>query len=135
MHRSAITVFPQRTDGKHDYLIWNSQLVGYAGYRQPDGSVIGDPLNAEFTEVSLWGGALLILQSSKKKAIISSCPARFARNWDGKAKEIDGTFFLWLCPRAATTPSISSIQTTSSYKCPSFTLSELSRSKPTPSFF
>ncbi|XP_018567945.1 nitric oxide synthase, salivary gland isoform X2 [Anoplophora glabripennis] len=51
--RSAITIFPQRTDSKHDYRVWNSQLISYAGYRQPDGSVIGDPLNVEFTEVCL----------------------------------------------------------------------------------
>nr|XP_023011652.1 nitric oxide synthase [Leptinotarsa decemlineata] len=49
--RSAITVFPQRTDGKHDYRVWNPQLVSYAGYRQPDGSVIGDPMNVEFTDL------------------------------------------------------------------------------------
>lgn len=49
--RSAITVFPQRTDGKHDYRIWNSQLISYAGYRQPDGTVLGDPMHCEFTEV------------------------------------------------------------------------------------
>ncbi|XP_075969287.1 nitric oxide synthase-like [Anticarsia gemmatalis] len=48
---SAISIFPQRTDGKHDYRIWNPQLIGYAGYRQPDGSVIGDPARVEFTEV------------------------------------------------------------------------------------
>uniref|UniRef100_A0A1W7RA54 Nitric oxide synthase n=1 Tax=Hadrurus spadix TaxID=141984 RepID=A0A1W7RA54_9SCOR len=49
--RSAITVFPQRTDGKHDFRVWNSQLLQYAGYRLPDGGVIGDPINVEFTEV------------------------------------------------------------------------------------
>lgn len=49
--RSAITIFPQRTDGRHDYRIWNHQLISYAGYRQSDGSVIGDPINVEFTEV------------------------------------------------------------------------------------
>ena len=52
--RSAITIFPQRTDGKHDYRIWNPQLISYAGYRLADGSVIGDPHNAEFTEVGLF---------------------------------------------------------------------------------
>ncbi|XP_076253398.1 nitric oxide synthase isoform X1 [Rhynchophorus ferrugineus] len=49
--RSAITIFPQRTDGKHDYRVWNPQLVSYAGYRQADGSIIGDPINVEFTEL------------------------------------------------------------------------------------
>ncbi|XP_066533388.1 nitric oxide synthase, inducible-like [Hoplias malabaricus] len=49
--RSAITVFPQRTDGTHDFRVWNSQLVRYAGYQMEDGSVIGDPANVEFTEL------------------------------------------------------------------------------------
>ncbi|XP_064613211.1 nitric oxide synthase 1-like [Liolophura sinensis] len=48
--RSAVTVFPARTDGKHDYRVWNSQLIHYAGYKQPDGSVIGDPANVSFTQ-------------------------------------------------------------------------------------
>ncbi|XP_044272117.1 nitric oxide synthase isoform X2 [Tribolium madens] len=57
--RSAITIFPQRTDGRHDFRVWNPQLLSYAGYRQPDGSILGDPLNVEFTEVCLrlgWRG-------------------------------------------------------------------------------
>ncbi|XP_034100432.2 nitric oxide synthase isoform X1 [Drosophila albomicans] len=49
--RSAITIFPQRTDAKHDYRIWNNQLISYAGYKQTDGKIIGDPMNVEFTEV------------------------------------------------------------------------------------
>jgi nitric oxide synthase oxygenase domain/subunit len=48
---SAITVFPQRCQGRGDFRIWNSQLVRYAGYRQQDGSVRGDPANVEITEV------------------------------------------------------------------------------------
>ncbi|XP_060753750.1 nitric oxide synthase 2b, inducible [Neoarius graeffei] len=49
--RSAITVFPQRTDGQHDFRVWNSQLVKYAGYQMEDGHVIGDPASVEFTEI------------------------------------------------------------------------------------
>ncbi|XP_071093891.1 nitric oxide synthase-like isoform X1 [Haliotis cracherodii] len=49
--RSAITIFPHRTDGRHDFKVWNFQLIRYAGYRQADGSFIGDPANVEFTEV------------------------------------------------------------------------------------
>ncbi|CAB0019492.1 unnamed protein product, partial [Nesidiocoris tenuis] len=48
--RSAITIFPQRTDGKHDFRIWNPQLIMYAGYKAKDGSVIGDPSRVDFTE-------------------------------------------------------------------------------------
>ncbi|KAK2525340.1 nitric oxide synthase, inducible isoform X1 [Columba livia] len=51
--RSAITVFPQRTDGKHDFRVWNSQLVRYAGYQMPDGSVVGDPASVEFTQLCI----------------------------------------------------------------------------------
>ncbi|XP_072022781.1 nitric oxide synthase, inducible-like [Amphiura filiformis] len=49
--RSAITIFRQRVHGKGDFRVWNSQLIRYAGYLQPDGSVIGDPANVEFTQI------------------------------------------------------------------------------------
>ncbi|XP_051525726.1 nitric oxide synthase 2a, inducible [Myxocyprinus asiaticus] len=51
--RSAITVFPQRTDGEHDFRVWNGQLIKYAGYQMEDGSVIGDPAGVEFTQVCI----------------------------------------------------------------------------------
>ncbi|XP_048822686.1 nitric oxide synthase, inducible [Lagopus muta] len=51
--RSAITIFPQRTDGKHDFRVWNSQFIRYAGYQMPDGSVIGDPASVEFTKLCI----------------------------------------------------------------------------------
>ncbi|KAJ2952585.1 hypothetical protein O0L34_g6909 [Tuta absoluta] len=51
--RSAITIFPQRTDGKHDYRIWNPQLISYAGYIEEDGTPLGDPGKAEFTDVCM----------------------------------------------------------------------------------
>uniref|UniRef100_A0A6I8PS58 Nitric oxide synthase n=1 Tax=Ornithorhynchus anatinus TaxID=9258 RepID=A0A6I8PS58_ORNAN len=51
--RSAITIFPQRSDGKHDFRIWNSQLVRYAGYLMPDGSIMGDPACVEFTQLCM----------------------------------------------------------------------------------
>lgn len=45
-----ITVFPQRKELNKDFRIWNSVMLCWAGYRQPDGTVIGDPANADFTE-------------------------------------------------------------------------------------
>ncbi|XP_061226509.1 nitric oxide synthase 1 [Neopsephotus bourkii] len=54
--RSAITIFPQRTDGKHDFRIWNAQLIRYAGYKQPDGTILGDPANVELTEICIQQG-------------------------------------------------------------------------------
>ncbi|HKC28377.1 MAG TPA: nitric oxide synthase oxygenase [Jatrophihabitans sp.] len=49
--RSTITVF--RADGRHGprVLVANDQLVRYAGYRQPDGSVLGDARYAGFTDM------------------------------------------------------------------------------------
>lgn len=46
-------MFPQRKEPNKDFRVWNGQLITYAGYRQPDGSIIGDPANAELTEVSI----------------------------------------------------------------------------------
>ncbi|XP_065442550.1 nitric oxide synthase 3 isoform X3 [Chrysemys picta bellii] len=54
--RSAITIFPQRAPGRGDFRIWNSQLIRYAGYRQPDGSVLGDPANVDITELCIQHG-------------------------------------------------------------------------------
>jgi nitric-oxide synthase len=44
---STLTVF--RT-GEPEVRLWNGQLIRYAGYRQPDGTVVGDPANCELTE-------------------------------------------------------------------------------------
>jgi nitric-oxide synthase len=54
-----MTVFPPQQPGHDGIRIWNAQLVRYAGYRQPDGTVIGDPDNADFTDEVRrlgWGG-------------------------------------------------------------------------------
>ena len=50
--RSTITIFPQRKEPNTEFRVWNSQLIRYAGYRQPDGTVIGDPASTDFTEVN-----------------------------------------------------------------------------------
>ncbi|XP_021237874.1 nitric oxide synthase, endothelial-like [Numida meleagris] len=55
-HRSAITIFPQRVPGRGDFRIWNTQLIRYAGYRQQDGSVLGDPANVDITELCVHYG-------------------------------------------------------------------------------
>jgi nitric-oxide synthase, bacterial len=48
--RPLITVFAPQQPGREGWRIWNSQLIRYAGYPQPDGSIVGDPLNARLTE-------------------------------------------------------------------------------------
>ncbi len=47
--RSTITVFAPQAPGQPGIHLWNPQLIRYAGYRQSDGSIIGDPLHAELT--------------------------------------------------------------------------------------
>jgi hypothetical protein len=79
-------VFPARTDGKHDFRVWNQQFIRYAGYKQEDGSIVGDPANVELTEVNnnkiitrliiilLWIFKLIDWNSSdvlKKKGLLS----------------------------------------------------------------
>ena len=55
-----ITVFAPATSAGPALRIWNHQLLGYAGYEQPDGSILGDPKNLAFTREALalgWKGA------------------------------------------------------------------------------
>ncbi len=50
--RSMISVFAPQEPGRAGIRIWNPQLIRYAGYRQPDGSIVGDPLHVELTEIA-----------------------------------------------------------------------------------
>lgn len=47
--RPMITVFAPDAPGRPAPRIWNEQLIRYAGYRRPDGTVLGDPRYVEFT--------------------------------------------------------------------------------------
>ena len=46
--RALMTAF--KPDGRR---LWNSQLLRYAGYKQEDGTILGDPANVEFTEQAI----------------------------------------------------------------------------------
>jgi nitric-oxide synthase len=48
--RPVISVFAPDAPGDPAPRIWNEQLVRYAGYRDTDGSVLGDPRYADFTD-------------------------------------------------------------------------------------
>jgi nitric-oxide synthase len=50
--RPTLTVFAPNTPERPGPRIWNEQLIRYAGYRQPDGTVIGDPRYADFTSAA-----------------------------------------------------------------------------------
>ncbi|KAH7337982.1 nitric oxide synthase [Rhizoctonia solani] len=47
--KPTTTIFPQKFPGKESGRIWNAQLMRYAGYKMPDGSILGDPMNVELT--------------------------------------------------------------------------------------
>ena len=48
--RSMITVFAPQVPGEPGIRIWNPQLIRYAGYRQPDGTILGDPAQGGLTD-------------------------------------------------------------------------------------
>ncbi|HKM52957.1 MAG TPA: nitric oxide synthase oxygenase, partial [Isosphaeraceae bacterium] len=48
--RATISVFDPGLPGAPAFRIWNPLVLRYAGYRQPDGSIKGDPANVELTE-------------------------------------------------------------------------------------
>ena len=50
--RPLITVFPHRKERNKDFQIWNTIMLSWAGYRQADGTVVGDPASVDFTEVN-----------------------------------------------------------------------------------
>lgn len=47
--RPMISVFAAEGQTHRNPRIWNPQLIRYAGWRQSDGTVLGDPLHVEFT--------------------------------------------------------------------------------------
>ena len=51
--RSAISIFPHLTEENRAYRVWNSQFIKYAGYKNSDGTITGDPSSIEITEVRL----------------------------------------------------------------------------------
>ena len=42
-------VFPPRTINSRGPMIWNSQILDFAGYNMDDGTVLGDPSNVDLT--------------------------------------------------------------------------------------
>jgi nitric-oxide synthase len=51
--RPTITIFAPDSPERPGPRIWNEQLIRYAGYRRPDGTVLGDPRYADFTDLAL----------------------------------------------------------------------------------
>ncbi|MEV7506286.1 nitric oxide synthase oxygenase [Streptomyces sp. NPDC093018] len=49
--RPVISIFAPDTPGRPAARVWNAQLIQYAGYRQQDGTVLGDAASLDFTDV------------------------------------------------------------------------------------
>ena len=48
--KSFITIFAPKKPNNPGIRIWNNLLISYAGYQQPNGSIIGDPKNVDITK-------------------------------------------------------------------------------------
>ncbi|MEZ5096797.1 MAG: nitric oxide synthase oxygenase [Nocardioides sp.] len=51
--RAVISVFGPRGPAREGFRLLNPQLIRYAGYRNPDGTVTGDPLHVQLTEIAV----------------------------------------------------------------------------------
>ncbi|MBQ0826560.1 nitric oxide synthase oxygenase [Streptomyces tagetis] len=49
--RPVVSVFAPRVPGRPAPRVWNEQLIRYAGYREADGTVTGDPAYVDFTDL------------------------------------------------------------------------------------
>lgn len=49
--QSTISIFAPDLPRQPGIRIWNPQLIRYAGYRQANGSIVGDPAQTELTEL------------------------------------------------------------------------------------
>lgn len=49
--RSTITIFAPPSPGQPGIHLWSPQLIRYAGYRQANGTIIGDPLHVDLTDM------------------------------------------------------------------------------------
>jgi len=70
LFRSTITVFPMRKPGVPDFRIWNTFIIGYAGYKNADGSILGHSINVELTEVYL---SILFCESLSRQCYTKKC--------------------------------------------------------------
>eukprot|EP00049_Salpingoeca_infusionum_P024193 m.15126 g.15126 ORF g.15126 m.15126 type:complete len:1008 (-) comp6516_c0_seq2:324-3347(-) len=51
-----ISVFPPKQMGQRGFRVWNHQLLGFAGWRLDDGTIIGDPNNIQLTSMCVGHG-------------------------------------------------------------------------------
>ncbi|BCJ50133.1 hypothetical protein Asp14428_16080 [Actinoplanes sp. NBRC 14428] len=84
--RPVVSVFAPAVPGRPYARVWNEQLIRYAGYREPDGSIVGDPGQEQFTasmELYGWKGEgtpfdvlPLAIETPSTASPCTSCPRR-----------------------------------------------------------
>ncbi|KIV99280.1 uncharacterized protein PV09_09048 [Verruconis gallopava] len=84
-------IFPARLPGKRGPMVWNHQILAFAGYRMPDGSVLGDPANEEITNAiikfgwkppvnkSRWDLLPLVVMAENDKPCMMEIPLELQR--------------------------------------------------------
>lgn len=50
---SVMTVFQEWHPDQPEIRIWNHQILRYAGYKGPNGKILGDPMNVELTNLAI----------------------------------------------------------------------------------
>ena len=80
-----MTVFRQRKVGHDDFRVWNGQLISYAGYKNQDGTIRGDPASLEFTQVLNY----LILMEFEDWTVNYSKKVCQKLGWVGAGTEFD----------------------------------------------
>jgi len=87
--RPHVTVFPQKKPGREGPRIWNEQLLRYAAYKMEDGTIIGDPVNVEFTQICIslgwtpkygkWDVLPLICMNDGGQPVWRDIPPKYAK--------------------------------------------------------
>ena len=87
----TVFVFPPRRVDERGPMIWNNQLLGFAGYKMDDGSVLGDPGNIELTTAIIelgwrppqtrgrWDLLPLVVMAESDKPVMVEIPSPLSR--------------------------------------------------------
>lgn len=99
--KPSITIFAPDRPGRPAAKVFNSQLISYAGHRQGDGSVVGDPATAVVTDLAKAHGWTpehegrfdilpLVIETGEGKISVHETPAELAHEVEIEHPTIPG---------------------------------------------
>jgi nitric-oxide synthase len=99
--KPTITIFAPLKPGKAAAQVWNSQLISYAGHRQADGTIVGDPNTVHITDLAKANGwkpakegmfdiLPLIVQTADGEISIHEVPKELAHEVEIEHPTIEG---------------------------------------------